>query len=84
MSIYLESFWSYLQRNLNKEGIVDFSSFTRSILINGHINLISTIEVDAVNKLSSQLSKIGNIVNQIARVVQLTCVYQFELKAVLR
>jgi len=46
-----------IRMNMNKVGIVDSSSFTSDMIINGKVNIVSTVEVDAVNKLSSKVSK---------------------------
>jgi len=66
--------------NMTKAGMSDLSKYMRMMLIYGEINVVSNFEVAAINKLLVDLSRIGNNVNQIARVANSTSkVFKAEL-----
>lgn len=66
--------------NMTKVGMNDLSKYMRMMLIHGEINVISNFEMAAISKLLIELSRIGNNVNQIARVANSTSkVFKAEL-----
>jgi len=66
--------------NMTKAGMNDLSKYMRMMLIQGEVNVISNFEVIAINKLLIELGRIGNNVNQIARVANSTSkVFKAEL-----
>lgn len=66
--------------NMTKSGMSDLSKYMRMMLINGEVNVISNFEIAAINKLLVELGRIGNNVNQIARIANSTSkVFKAEL-----
>ena len=57
-----------IDEKMKEAGMVDFSNYARKMLIDGQIIIISNFEIQAIRAVSVELSKIGNNINQIARI----------------
>jgi len=66
--------------NMTNAGMSDLSKYMRMMLIQGEVKVVSNFEMIAINKLLIELGRIGNNVNQIARVANSTSkVFKAEL-----
>ena len=63
-----EEEWKMIDEKVKNSGLGSFSSYARKALIERNITVISRFEVQAIKELSLELSRIGNNINQIAKV----------------
>jgi hypothetical protein len=61
-----------IENNFRKSGIGCFTTYARRMLIDGKVNVVSHFEVEAIKGVKTELSRIGNNVNQIARIANST------------
>ena len=67
-----ENEWEEIQEKLKKLGYNDFSKYARKMMLEGQIMIISRYEIEAIRELSIEVSRIGNNINQIARIANST------------
>jgi len=79
-----DSEYEKIKHDMEKLGLKDFSKYFRMMLMNGEVKVVCNFEVEAINKLVMELSRVGNNVNQIARIANATSkVFKSELAELL-
>ena len=64
--------WEQIDKNVKESGLGNFSNYARQMLIEKRVVIISKYEIDAIKEVSTQLIRIGNNINQIARIANST------------
>ena len=73
-----------LALNMDRAGFNCFSKYTRDMLINGEINVVSHFEKEGIKLLLTEYRRVGNNINQIAKVANSSGkVFRSELEEVL-
>ena len=71
--------------SMDKTGVKCFSKYARKMLINGEINVVSHFEKESIKLLLTEYRRVGNNINQIARVANSSGkVLRSELEEVLK
>ena len=64
--------WKIIEKKIEQSESGCFSTYARKMLIDGQIMIISRYELEAIKELSIELNRIGNNINQIARIANST------------
>ena len=64
--------WKQIDRNVQESGLGNFSNYARRMLIEKQVVVVSKFEIEAIKELATELSRIGNNINQIARIANST------------
>ena len=64
--------WKLVDEKVKQSGLGNFTNYARKMLLKDKITVISHFEVEAIKALTLELSRIGNNINQIAKIANST------------